>query len=81
MSATPDADVTYPSYLRLDELLSLQAPRSTPEHPDELLFIVVHQASELWFKVILHELDGLVAAMAGRDVGGALWRATPERVK
>jgi tryptophan 2,3-dioxygenase len=74
---TAGADaVTYPSYLRLDELLALQVPRSQPEHPDELLFIVVHQASELWFKVILHELDGLVAAMAGRDVGGALWRAT-----
>ncbi len=74
MSATPDSEVTYPSYLRLDELLSLQAPRSTPEHPDELLFIVVHQASELWFKVILHELDGLVYAMQRREVGAALWR-------
>ena len=68
--------VTYPSYLRLDDLLALQQPRSAPEHPDELLFIVVHQASELWFKVILHELDGLVAAMGRRDVGAALWRAT-----
>jgi len=74
LSATPDSEVTYPSYLRLDELLSLQAPRSTPEHPDELLFIVVHQASELWFKVILHELDGLVDAMQRREVGAALWR-------
>ena len=74
-SPAPD-EVTYPSYLRLDELLALQVPRSEPEHPDELLFIVVHQASELWFKVILHELDGLVAAMARRDTGAALWRAT-----
>lgn len=74
MSAAPDSEVTYPSYLRLDELLSLQLPRSAPEHPDELLFIVVHQASELWFKVILHELDGLVEAMQRRDVGAALWR-------
>jgi tryptophan 2,3-dioxygenase len=39
-----------------------------------LLFIVVHQSSELWFKVILHELDGLVAAMERRDAGAALWR-------
>ena len=51
-------EVSYPSYLALGELLSLQRPRSEPEHPDELLFIVVHQASELWFKVILHELSG-----------------------
>ena len=74
MSAAPDSGVTYPSYLRLDELLALQVPRSTPQHPDELLFIVVHQASELWFKVILHELEGLVDAMERRETGGALWR-------
>ena len=59
----PADEVTYPNYLELDALLSLQHPRSSPEHPDELLFIVVHQASELWFKVILHEIDQLVAAM------------------
>jgi len=64
--------IDYGSYLALGELLSLQHPRSTPEHPDELLFIVVHQASELWFKVILHELDGLVAAMKARDVMGSV---------
>jgi tryptophan 2,3-dioxygenase len=63
----------YPSYLALDELLALQRPLSTPEHPDELLFIVVHQASELWFKVILHELETLVAVMSARDVSGALF--------
>lgn len=45
----------YPTYLALDELLSLQRAQSKPEQPDELLFIVVHQASELWFKVILRE--------------------------
>jgi tryptophan 2,3-dioxygenase len=67
-----DAPVTYPSYLRLTELLALQHPRSTPEHPDELLFIVVHQASELWFKVLLHELDILIARMDGDDTLGAL---------
>ena len=67
-----DAPVTYPSYLRLSELLSLQHPRSTPEHPDELLFIVVHQASELWFKVLLHELDILIARMDADDTLGAL---------
>jgi tryptophan 2,3-dioxygenase len=69
--------ITYGSYLALDELLSLQRPRSTEggeEHPDELLFIVVHQASELWFKVILHELDALVDAFERRAPELALWR-------
>lgn len=67
-------DVTYGDYLSLDDLLALQRPRSTPEHPDELLFIVVHQASELWFKAILHDMDGLVAAFEARDAGQILWR-------
>ena len=67
-------EVTYGTYLSLDELLSLQRPLSRPEHPDELLFIVVHQASELWFKAILHDLDGLVTALEAREVGQALWR-------
>lgn len=68
-------DVTYPSYLALDELLELQRPLSKPEHPDELLFIVVHQASELWFKVILREIDRLVEALGEHDAGRALWHA------
>jgi tryptophan 2,3-dioxygenase len=51
------AAVTYASYLKTDELLSLQQPRSDgPEH-DEMLFIVIHQVYELWFKELLHELD------------------------
>ena len=53
-------ELNYGTYLKVDELLALQQPRSTPEHPDELLFIVVHQASELWFKVILYELQNLI---------------------
>jgi tryptophan 2,3-dioxygenase len=64
-------DVDYGSYLALDRLLALQHPRSTPEHPDELLFIVVHQASELWFKVLLHELHGLIARLRAFDAVGA----------
>jgi tryptophan 2,3-dioxygenase len=52
-----DRAVTYNSYLKVDELLALQHARSDgPEH-DELLFIVIHQVYELWFKEILHELD------------------------
>ena len=68
-----DAEVTYGSYLALDEVLSLQRPRSLPEHPDELLFIIVHQASELWFKAILHEFDHLAGVMGKRDLGFSLW--------
>src|SRR6185295_13681462 len=55
MSDKPNPAVTYSSYLKIDELLSLQQPRS-PEH-DEMLFIVIHQVYELWFKELLHELD------------------------
>jgi tryptophan 2,3-dioxygenase len=69
---TPAGDVTYSSYLRLEELLDLQTPRSSPVHPDEMLFIVVHQASELWFKLILHELDGLHGLLEAYDTLGAL---------
>jgi tryptophan 2,3-dioxygenase len=50
-------DLTYASYLHLDDLLALQKPRSEPEEHDELLFIITHQAYELWFKLLLHELD------------------------
>src|SRR6185436_4248763 len=53
---TPPA-VTYGTYLKIEELLSLQQPRSAgPEH-DEMLFIVIHQIYELWFKELLHEFD------------------------
>jgi len=48
--------LTYASYLKIEELLSLQRPRSEGEH-DETLFIIIHQVYELWFKEILHELD------------------------
>jgi tryptophan 2,3-dioxygenase len=67
-------EVTYPTYLALEELLELQRPRSTPEHPDELLFIVVHQSSELWFKVLLRDFETLVGAFEKRDAGLALWQ-------
>jgi aminocarboxymuconate-semialdehyde decarboxylase len=53
--------LTYSSYLKVPELLALQHPQSTPEHHDELLFIVVHQTYELWFKELLHDLDAVVA--------------------
>ena len=70
MSDTRSID--YGSYLRLPELLGLQTLQSSPEHPDELLFIVVHQASELWFKVLRHELDTLIVSMEQFDTMRAL---------
>ena len=51
------AELTYASYLHLDELLKLQHTRSSPAEHDELLFIVIHQSTELWLKELLHELD------------------------
>jgi len=72
LSDTPTDGVTYGSYLALDELLALQHPRSA--HPDELLFIVVHQSSELWFKEILHELDLLIDSMQAHEPEFALFR-------
>ena len=70
--ANPPRRIDYGSYLQLDELLSLQTLQSTPQHPDELLFIVVHQASELWFKVLLHELSTLITALQQFDTMRAL---------
>ena len=57
MSDDTQAAATYGGYLKLDDLLSLQQPRSAgPEH-DETLFIIIHQVYELWFKELLHEFD------------------------
>lgn len=56
-------EVTYARYLQLDTLLSAQKPRSSPEHHDELLFIVIHQTAELWFKLMIHELEAALAAV------------------
>src|SRR5689334_10037616 len=61
--AETNAAVTYGTYLKVDELLSLQQPRSKgPEH-DELLFIIIHQVYELWFKELLHEFDRVSALL------------------
>ena len=57
--------LTYSGYLRLDELLALQ--RTESEEHDEVLFIVIHQVYELWFKEILHELDHLRERLGGRS--------------
>ena len=57
------APLSYNKYLRVQDLIKLQDCLSDPAHHDELLFITVHQAYELWFKQILHELDAVVSMM------------------
>jgi tryptophan 2,3-dioxygenase len=78
MTSTPappgdPATVTYASYLRLDELLSCQSP-ATAAH-DELLFVVIHQVYELWFKQILHEAAQLQQRLETGNGAGALHTA------
>jgi tryptophan 2,3-dioxygenase len=73
--------LTYGSYLRVPELLAQQVPQVDPPAHDELLFITVHQAYELWFKQLLHELtavrDAMLAACAPADEppSARTWRA------
>ncbi|HVX87321.1 MAG TPA: tryptophan 2,3-dioxygenase family protein [Gemmatimonadales bacterium] len=58
---------TYGEYLKIDELLTLQRPLSDgPEH-DEMLFIIIHQVYELWFKQVIHEVDHLEALLIAGD--------------
>jgi tryptophan 2,3-dioxygenase len=56
-------EIDYSSYLHTEQLLSAQYPLSQPEHHDEMLFIIQHQTSELWFKLIIHELRGAMAGL------------------
>jgi tryptophan 2,3-dioxygenase len=69
-----DGRLTYGEYLRLDQVLSAQVPRSQPAHHDEMLFIVQHQTSELWLKLMVHELRSARALLAGDDLSPALKR-------
>jgi len=65
-----DARLTYSEYLRVPELLRLQNCLADPPAHDELQFIVVHQVYELWFKLVLHELDAMAsAATSATDEG------------
>ena len=67
MSENFDSALTYTSYLAVDELLKLQRPLSTgPEH-DEMLFIIIHQTYELWFKQLIHEFQEAQRAMESGD--------------
>lgn len=60
--------MTYTGYLCLDTLLSAQKPLSNPAHHDELLFIIQHQTTELWFKLVIHELRAAMACVARDDL-------------
>ncbi len=60
--------LTYGSYLKIDELLSIQQPQSDPPHHDEMLFIVIHQVYELWFKQMLHEIEAAMRNLAADDL-------------
>jgi tryptophan 2,3-dioxygenase len=71
--------LTYSTYLNLDQLLELQLVRSDPPEHDELLFIVIHQVYELWFKVVLHETDKVKRDLSANDLFGAI--ATFKRIR
>ena len=64
--------MSYGGYLELSTLLSAQHPLSDPEHPDELLFIIQHQTTELWLKLVLHELEGASAHLRADQLAPAL---------
>lgn len=66
--------MSYGGYLQLDTLLSAQTPVTNPEHHDELLFIIQHQTSELWLKLVIHELQSARALIAADDLQPALKR-------
>jgi tryptophan 2,3-dioxygenase len=77
MSSEPlleSGSLNYGSYLHLDELLGAQHPASDPPHHDELLFIIQHQTTELWLKLMIHELQSASAHFAADDPATALKR-------
>lgn len=65
-------DITYTSYLKIDELLDLQELKSNPPEHDETLFIIIHQTYELWFKQIIHEFRKANAELQAGNTWGAL---------
>jgi tryptophan 2,3-dioxygenase len=64
--------LSYGGYLQLDVLLSAQTPLSDPPHHDELLFIIQHQTSELWMKLVIHELRAAIAHLRADRVDPCL---------
>ena len=66
--AAASGPMTYGDYLRVPELTALQSPLSSPEAHDEMIFIIVQQVQELWFKQLLHELRAVIACLDAGDV-------------
>jgi len=64
-------ELTYNNYLKIDELLNLQQLQSEPEEHDEMLFIIIHQTYELWFKQVLHEFEKLRQNLTAGDTWSA----------
>lgn len=67
-------ELNYNSYLKVPELLGLQELLSEPPHHDEMFFIIIHQAAELWFKLVLHETEALKLAFREASISRALKR-------
>jgi len=68
-----DSKLTYNEYLKVPDLIRLQKCLSDPQSHDELQFIIVHQAYELWFKLVLFELDSIVSSMNAGNAKNAVW--------
>lgn len=64
--------LTYANYLDLEKLLTLQRPRSEPPEHDEMLFIIIHQTYELWFKQLLHEFEKVNRDFSAGNLFGAI---------
>jgi tryptophan 2,3-dioxygenase len=70
-SGRPQA-LSYDSYLQLDTLLTAQRPLAEPANHDEMLFIIQHQVSELWFKLVLHELDAAIGCLQDEELARSI---------
>jgi tryptophan 2,3-dioxygenase len=68
MAQNPVNNLDYKGYLKLDDLLQLQQPLAQPPSHDETLFIIVHQVFELWFRLVLHEIDKIFQLFDSDDV-------------
>jgi tryptophan 2,3-dioxygenase len=68
MHSLAASDLTYQDYLKVPSLLGLQKVLSSPPHHDEMLFIIIHQAYELWFKLILHEMETAIVFMGHGNI-------------
>ncbi|MEX2364916.1 MAG: tryptophan 2,3-dioxygenase family protein, partial [Balneolaceae bacterium] len=64
--------LTYTNYLKIDELLELQQLKSAPPEHDEVLFIIIHQTYELWFKQVLHEFEKLRKDLSSGNTWGSV---------